>query len=114
MTSTATSISEIPAVRRESVGASKSEKAASSRVPTVALMNRSRCSTVGNGTSIGATCGLPVSRSFKSERRSSIRTNAIGSFLTCGLLAQLSSVTSIAAAAKLVRPGSPDGNRKDA
>ena len=108
------SISEIPAVNLASVGMSKSEKVARSRAPIVALMNRSRSRAAGSGISIDATWGLALSRSLRSARRSSIKTNAIGIFLTCGLLAQFSSVTSIAAAGKLVRPGSPDGKRNDA
>ena len=61
-----------------------------------------------------ATCGLPVSRSLRSETFSSTITNAVFSRLTCGLVAQFSIVTICEAADALRRPGSPAGNRNDA
>ena len=63
----------------------------------------------GSGTSMAATCGLPVSRSLRSASFSSTSTNAMFSRFTCGLVAQLSIVTSCDEACALRRPGSPDG-----
>ena len=104
----------MPAVSRARFAASKSEKAASAAASTAVWMNRTRSDSSGSGTSMAATCGLPVSRSLRSASFSSSITNAMFSRLTCGLIAQFSIITSWEDACALRRPGSPDGNTYDA
>ena len=60
------------------------------------------------------TYGLEVIRSLSAAALSSIRTMAMFSRFTCGLAAQLRSVTTCCDAAGLSRPGSPLGSRNDA
>ena len=51
---------------------------------TCAVRNAVRSSASGSGTSIEATCGLPVSRSATLDSRGSISTNAMLRRLTYG------------------------------
>ena len=100
----------MPAVSFASPAASKSEKSLIDALPVDVWMNVSRSCSFGSGTSIVAACGLPVRRSLRSASFSSTSTNAMLSCLTCGLIAQLTIVTSSEDACRLRRPGSPAGN----
>ena len=81
-TSTSRSLSDMPALSvRELLRACSRRRRASSRPAFDRVRRRAgtpaRSGSLGSGTSIVATCGLPVTRSLTSLRRSSISTNAM-------------------------------------